>query len=161
MVLEHGTRARLSFSSMAINVEIVPIVHNSSSSFSSSEKTESQVVEELNNNPYYLASNENSGAVLVSQPLVDVENYPSWSWSIIIALTVKSKIGFIDGTIPIPDPSSPLFNAWIHCHTTVLSCLFSSLGKNIHSSVMYSKTFRQVWLNLKYRFDQGNADRFD
>lgn len=79
MVLEHGTRARLSFSSMAINVEIVPIVHTSSSSFSSSEKTESQVVEELNNNPYYLASNENSGAVLVSQPLVDVENYPSWS----------------------------------------------------------------------------------
>ena len=79
MVLEHGTRGRLSFSSMAINVEIVPIVHTSSSSFSFSEKTESQIVEELNNNPYYLASNENSGAVLVSQPLVDVENYPSWS----------------------------------------------------------------------------------
>lgn len=105
MVLEHGTRAR------PINVEIVPIVHTSSSSFTSSEKTESQIVEELNNNPYYLASNENSGAVLVFQPLVDVEKYPSWSRSIIIALTVKSKIGFIDVTIPIPDPSSPLFNA--------------------------------------------------
>lgn len=99
--------------------------------------------------------------VLVSQPLVNVENYPSWSQSIIISLTVKSRVGFIDGTILIPDPSSPLFNAWIHCNTTVLSCLFSSLGKNIHSGVTYSKTSRQVWLNLKHRFDQGNADCFD
>lgn len=55
------------------------------------------------------------------------------------------------------DSSSPLFSTWVCCNTMVLSWLFSSMQKNIHSSVMYAKIARQVWLDLKHRFDQENA----
>lgn len=39
------------------------------------------------------------GFLLVSQPLTR-DNYVSWSRAMVIALSVKNKLGFIDGTIP-------------------------------------------------------------
>ena len=51
--------------------------------------------------PYYLHHSDNPGFVLVSQPLTG-ENYPSWSRYMMIALSVKNKTGFIDGSLTEP-----------------------------------------------------------
>ena len=53
-------------------------------------------------NPYFLHHFDKPGLVLVSQPLTG-ENYSSWSRAMLIALSVKNKLGFIDGFIVKPE----------------------------------------------------------
>ncbi|KAL5760819.1 hypothetical protein ACOSQ2_019657 [Xanthoceras sorbifolium] len=49
-------------------------------------------------NPFYLHHSDSPGLVLVSQQLTS-DNYASWSRAMLIALSVKNKLGFIDGVI--------------------------------------------------------------
>ena len=58
-------------------------------------------------NPYFLNPNENPGSILVTQPLLGMKNYHSWSRAMILALIAKKKIGFMNGKITEPDPESP------------------------------------------------------
>lgn len=59
-------------------------------------------------NPLYLHHAENPRAILVSQPLMGAQNYSTWSRSMLMALTIKNKLGFLDGSIlkPSQDNSS-------------------------------------------------------
>lgn len=51
---------------------------------------------------YYLHQSNSPSLILVSQPLIG-DNYASWSKSMVIALSVKNKLGFVDGSIPKPE----------------------------------------------------------
>ena len=50
--------------------------------------------------PFFLHYAENPGAILVAQQLVN-DNYPSWAKSMQRALGVKTKLGFIDGSLTL------------------------------------------------------------
>ena len=41
--------------------------------------------------PYFLSSSENSGNILVTQPLLRMKNYHSWSKAMVLALTAKKE----------------------------------------------------------------------
>jgi predicted YcjX-like family ATPase len=58
------------------------------------------------NHQLYLYHSDQPGAVLVPQPLVK-DNYSTWSQSMTMALIVKNKIGFIDGSMKEPDEKKP------------------------------------------------------
>lgn len=107
-------------------------------------------------NPYFLHHSDNTSIVLVSELLTD-ENYTSWSRSMVIALTVKNKIGFIDGSIP--RPTGDLLNLWIICNSVVISWILNSLSKEISASVLFSDSARAIWLDLKERFQRQNRPR--
>ncbi|GKV47881.1 hypothetical protein SLEP1_g54736 [Rubroshorea leprosula] len=51
------------------------------------------------NNPFYLHPSDNPGNMLVSTPLTD-DNYATWRRAVIIALTAKNKLSFVDGNLP-------------------------------------------------------------
>ena len=124
-----------------------PNVETTPSGPSSLEKFASPMADDLNFNPYYLGNSNNSGTLLVTQPLNGAGNQPFWSQSMVLALTTKNKICIVNGTIVAPVENSPLVNAWTHCNTMVLSWLFNLIHKNIASSVMYNDTARQVWIS--------------
>ncbi|XP_022880549.1 uncharacterized protein LOC111397802 [Olea europaea var. sylvestris] len=63
------------------------------------------------NNPYYLHYGKNTGAQLISVVLSN-ENYSTWSRAVTMALSVKNKECFIDGSTSKPDPSDPLCVQW-------------------------------------------------
>uniref|UniRef100_A0A2N9FZI4 Integrase catalytic domain-containing protein n=1 Tax=Fagus sylvatica TaxID=28930 RepID=A0A2N9FZI4_FAGSY len=84
-------------------------------------------------NQLFLHHGDSPGTILVSQPLSG-ENYNTWSRSMIMALTAKNKIGFINGTITAPnDETLPSFNLWTRS--------------------------QEMWEDLKERFAQGNGPR--
>ena len=114
---------------------------------------------ELNPNPYFLKNGDNHSSILVIELLIVCINYPSWPRAMIIALTAKNKIEFINDFISKLEANSPPFKAWTHANTMVLSWIYNFVNKTIKSSVMYNETARQVWLDLKHRFAQGNASR--
>lgn len=109
--------------------------------------------------PYYLHPSEGPGLQLVSHQLKS-DNYASWSRAIVIALTVKNKIGFIDGSLPTPPATDPIqLNAWIRNSTMVFSWILNSVSKEIQSSVLYFSSAKEIWDELKTRFQQSNGPR--
>ena len=52
----------------------------------------------------------------------------------VLALTAKKKMGFVNGKISKPDLDSPLYEDWESCITMVLSWLINSMANTIHHS---------------------------
>ncbi|XP_023885950.1 uncharacterized protein LOC111998064 [Quercus suber] len=110
-------------------------------------------------NPYFFNSNENPSNILVTQPLLGMRNYHSWSQVMVLALTAKKKISFVNGKISKPEDDSPLYEDWESCNTMVLSWLINSMHVDVSSNIMYCETAREMWLELKRLYLQGNGPK--
>ncbi|XP_028093464.1 uncharacterized protein LOC114293571 [Camellia sinensis] len=84
------------------------------------------------NHPLYLHHSDKPGVILISQPLTEY-NYSTWSRAMVMALSAKNKIGFIDGSITKPD---------------------STL--DISASVIYYDVTYKIWIDLKDLFSHDN-----
>ena len=94
--------------------------------------------------PCFLSSGDNPGVSLVVQPLTE-ENYNTQSRAILISLDAKTKLGFIDGSIPKPQSvDHPYYTSWCKCNSNVLARLFNFVSKDLQSSIVYFKTARDV-----------------
>ena len=86
--------------------------------------------------PHFLHHSDSLGLVLVSQQLTG-DNYSSWSRAMIIALSVKNKIGFIDGSIMKPEGNDlNLLNFWVKNNHMVISWILNSVSKEISASII-------------------------
>ncbi|KAL5581465.1 hypothetical protein UlMin_013907 [Ulmus minor] len=78
----------------------------------------------------------------------------------LIALSVKNKLGFIDGSITKPESNDlNLLNSWIRNNNVVISWILNSVSKEISASVIFSVSACEIWLDLKDRFQQRNGPR--
>ena len=67
------------------------------------------------NNPYFMGNGDHPGLTLVSSPLTDT-NFQQWRRDFKISIGAKNKFGFLDGTLPQPAPTDPLYNSWLRCN---------------------------------------------
>lgn len=117
-----------------------------------------RVMSEDSLSPYFLQSGDHPGIILVSH-LLTGSNYNTWSRAISMALTAKNKLGFVDSTIVQPPLNDLLYGSWLRCNSMVISWILNSVAKDIADSLMYLSTAREVWLDLRERFQQSNAPR--
>ncbi|XP_017972387.1 PREDICTED: uncharacterized protein LOC108661090 [Theobroma cacao] len=89
--------------------------------------------------PFYLHHSDHHGSIIIT-PKLTSNNYSSWSRSFLLALSIRNKSGFIDGSIPEPD-------------------LLESISPPIASTVFYIRKASEVWETLKERFSQPNDAR--
>lgn len=109
--------------------------------------------------PYYLHHSDSPGLVLVSQPLTG-DNFTSWYRAMIIALSVKNKLGFVDGSISKPiDSDSNLLSSWKRNNNIVISWILNSVSKDISASIIFAESASEIWQDLKDRFMQSNGPR--
>ncbi|KAF5459716.1 hypothetical protein F2P56_019638, partial [Juglans regia] len=109
--------------------------------------------------PYYLHPSDNPGALLVSE-IFNGANYVAWSRSISIALTVKNKLAFVDGSLPQPSPNNTKLQvAWLRANNLVLSWLMNSIAKEIRGSLLYFNTAYDIWDELKVRYLRSDGPR--
>lgn len=78
-------------------------------------------------NPFYIHHSDNPGAVIVSQLLIG-ENYPSWSRSMFMALSMKNKLSFVDGMRG---------NVWKRCNNAVMGWIINAVTKEIAASIQF------------------------
>ncbi|XP_075101583.1 uncharacterized protein LOC142177024 [Nicotiana tabacum] len=97
--------------------------------------------------------------MLLVNTVFDGKGYGGWRRGILIALSAKNKVGFIDGTLIQPKISFDTFKSWAHCNDMVISWLLNSLSKEIAESVPYSKTARDIWNELEESFNQSNESQ--
>ncbi|XP_019186565.1 PREDICTED: uncharacterized protein LOC109181268 [Ipomoea nil] len=100
--------------------------------------------------PLYLHISENPNLILVSPPLSEI-NYTSWSRSMRIALEVKNKFSFVDGSVACPEESDPKIAAWRRSNRLVCSWILKSLNPTIAESIMYFDRASDIWKALNKR----------
>lgn len=110
-------------------------------------------------NPYYLHSSDHAGLILVSDRLSSGAEFHSWRRSVRMALNVRNKLGFIDGTIPKPPDSHRDAGSWSHCNDMVATWLMNSVSKKIGQSLLFMTTAESIWKNIISRFKQEDAPR--
>jgi hypothetical protein len=93
----------------------------------------------LPSSPYYLHPSDNSSLILVLEPLTG-DNFHFWFRSMNMALTIKNKLGFVDGSIREPEVNSrsSLHAHWNRCNTIVITWILNCVSKQIHASVLYN-----------------------
>ncbi|XP_061996744.1 uncharacterized protein LOC133714607 [Rosa rugosa] len=111
---------------------------------------------ENSNHPLFLHHSDQPGAVLVSQPLME-DNYTTWVQSMSMALTIKNKKGFVDGTLNKPADNPNEQRQWDRCNTLVKTWLLGAMSKEISGSVIHCKDARGMWLELQERFSHTNT----
>ena len=101
---------------------------------------------------YYLHLSDNPDALLVSE-IFTGKNYIVWSRSMTIALTVKSKISFIDGSLMQPNTNNQSLRvAWLRSNNLVLSWRWTLLPKT------FATTF-DIWEELRVRYLRSDGPR--
>ncbi|XP_020878601.1 uncharacterized protein LOC110227696 [Arabidopsis lyrata subsp. lyrata] len=110
-------------------------------------------------NPFYLHSSDHAGLNLVSDRLTTGADFHSWRRSVRMALNVRNKLGFIDGTITKPSSDHRDFGSWSRCNDMVATWLMNSVCKKIGQSLLFISTAEGIWNNLLARFKQDDAPR--
>lgn len=108
--------------------------------------------------PFFPHHGDNPGISLVSQTLTG-ENYHTWSRLMVIALSAKNKLGFVEGTIRKPSTEDQKYEKWIRCNNMILSWILNSVSETIASSIMFIDSAEDMWKELKERFSQGYGPR--
>ncbi|WZZ58319.1 hypothetical protein YC2023_058426 [Brassica napus] len=103
--------------------------------------------------PYYVdpdyQPNENLPMVILSQA---DDNYFIWKKHFLGFLRSKNKTGFIDGTVVLTEPSSPLYQPWNVCNARVKLWMMSSMSKSLQDYVRYAETAHKAWEDLRMIF---------
>lgn len=97
----------------------------------------------LSNSPYLLHHSDTSNLVLVTEPLTDDNYYVNVHRSMILALSIRNKLGFIDGTIT--KATGELLPLWIRNNNVVIAWIFHSVSKSISSSILFTESARAGW----------------
>ncbi|XP_019447312.1 PREDICTED: uncharacterized protein LOC109350536 [Lupinus angustifolius] len=105
--------------------------------------------------PYYLSSNENPAAILVSS-LLNGENYHQWSRAMTIALDTKNKLCFLNGSLPRPPPTDLMQPVWSRCNNLIVSWLTQSMQPSIVQTILWMDSTAEIWKDLKERYYQGD-----
>ncbi|XP_019225781.1 PREDICTED: uncharacterized protein LOC109207338 [Nicotiana attenuata] len=87
----------------------------------------------------------------------DGRGYPGWKRSILLSLSAKKKLGFINGACKAPDLNSTEYKQWSCVNDMVTSWILNALSKDIADSVIYSKTAKELWDSLEQRFGKSNG----
>ncbi|XP_070026709.1 uncharacterized protein LOC142182337 [Nicotiana tabacum] len=76
-----------------------------------------------------------------------------------VALLVKNKLGFVDGTCVKKSYKGELETQWERCNAVVVYWLSSTVASELVPSIMYASSAKKVWDEFKERFDTDNLTR--
>ncbi|XP_075086037.1 uncharacterized protein LOC142168785 [Nicotiana tabacum] len=108
--------------------------------------------------PLFVQSSDVPGVSLVPVPFSGT-NFGGWKRSIIVSLSARNKIAFVDGSLPKPPDNSIESKQWDIYNNMVISWLTSSLSPDITDSVQYSETVEEIWRQLNNRYGTVNGTK--
>ncbi|XP_056688650.1 uncharacterized protein [Spinacia oleracea] len=115
--------------------------------------TEKQDPSQNPNFAYYLSNSDLNAMKLVS---IEIEGegkcFSDWRRSMMITLSARNKLCFVDGSLNQPAVNYANYMIWIRCNNLVISWMLASLEPSIARSVLYLKTPRATWLELEERY---------
>ncbi|EOY31697.1 Uncharacterized protein TCM_038760 [Theobroma cacao] len=107
---------------------------------------------------YYLHHTDHPSSVVIN-PKLTTNNYVAWSRSFLLALSIRNKLGFINGSIPKPQVTNDLYPSWIKCNNLIVAWLLDSINPPIASIVFYMDSAMEIWSALKQSYAQLDDTR--
>jgi len=78
---------------------------------------------------------------------------------VIIALSTKNKVEFVNGTTPQPSETDPSLSHWTRYNNNMVSSwLVQSVSVRIHQSIIWMDRV-DIWNDLKASFSQMDLSR--
>ncbi|XP_021720004.1 uncharacterized protein LOC110687687 [Chenopodium quinoa] len=77
----------------------------------------------------------------------------------IIGLSTKNKLSFVDGTLPTPISGDVNYKAYVRCNDLVIGWILGVLGPVTKKSVFFYKTAREMWKDLEERYGQVSSTK--
>jgi len=111
------------------------------------------------NHPLYLHASDMPGTALIAVKLTGPANYSLWSRSLRLALLVKNKLGFVNGSCLKNSYKGELVAQWERCNVVVLSWISSTVAQELITTIVYASNAKRVWDDFKERFDKSNLTR--
>lgn len=71
-----------------------------------------------------------------------------------MALNVRNKLRFIDGSIVRPPIDHRDYGAWSRCNAIMATWLMNSVDKKIRQNLLFISTAECIWKNLLSRFNK-------
>ncbi|KAM0049721.1 putative RNA-directed DNA polymerase [Helianthus debilis subsp. tardiflorus] len=105
-------------------------------------------------NPLYLHPSDIANLTITNIKLKGTENYTVWANSLTLALKVKNKYGFIDGSCEKSLIDEVLANQWERCNSVVLTWILNSVSEELFLGQVYSKLASEVWKDLKETYNK-------
>lgn len=102
---------------------------------------------------YYLHPSDHTRMKLVSV-MFNGAGFANWKRFMIICLTAKNKMSFVDGTLSKPETTDPNFKSWNRCNGMIIGWIISALEPHIAASILYLDIARDVWVDPEDRFGQ-------
>ncbi|XP_074352988.1 uncharacterized protein LOC141692148 [Apium graveolens] len=84
-------------------------------------------------------------------------SYGNWKRSMVIGLTAKNKMCFVDGTLAKPAITDTSYKFWSRCNSMITGWIITALDPQIAASILYVDTARAIWLDLEERFGQVSS----
>ena len=106
---------------------------------------------------YSLHPSDHPGMLLISK-VFDGNGFGSWKRAVLIALSTKGKLCFIDGSLTKPVAND--LKKWIKCNDMVMAWILNILTKDIGDSIIYAKSARDMWIQLEERYGQVSGAKF-
>ena len=78
--------------------------------------------------------------------------FVDWKRVMIIALSGKNKLGFVDGSLPKPTQNGAANEAWDRVNNVVMGWIIAVLEDSIAKSVLSYKKAREIWVELGERY---------
>ncbi|KAK9668964.1 hypothetical protein RND81_13G099400 [Saponaria officinalis] len=82
----------------------------------------------------------------------DGNSFAGWKRGMLIALSAKNKLWFVDGSNTKPDSKSPSSKTWQRCNDLVFSWILNSESEEIANSILYCEIAKKAWDELEERF---------
>lgn len=101
------------------------------------------------------ALTQNPSSVYYLHPY-DSENFGDWKRMVVIGLTSKKKMCFVDGTLPKPTGVTEAI-AWDRANNMVCGWILRSLGPATAKSVLLLRIARDAWKDLEDRFGHSSV----
>ncbi|XP_074290259.1 uncharacterized protein LOC141616991 [Silene latifolia] len=123
--------------------------------------TNADGAEVINSTPsqqYSIIHVENTGTN-ITQIAFNGSNYDEWSRSFSLALIAKGKEGYIDGTTSKPAETDASYPTWRSTNALVTGWIFNSIEPATRRTISTRSEAKQIWLDIKNRFCQGNDPR--
>ncbi|KAI3788114.1 hypothetical protein L2E82_00783 [Cichorium intybus] len=107
--------------------------------------------------PLCLHANDIVSVTIISFKLVGTSNYKNWATATVRALTIRNKLGFINGKCSRPTNDEAKAVKWDRANTVVVSWLLASMTENISSVYILSENASELWLELKQTYEKING----
>lgn len=97
---------------------------------------------------YYIHPSDASTTQLVSVKFAGV-GFHNWKRSMMLTLSAKNKLGFVNGSIEVPDVTSVEYKYSKRCNDLVISWILFNLDESIAKSVLFLQTARDIWEDIE------------